>query len=94
MQIPIASLDDPRLDSYCALKQTNETRWANEFVVEGDKLTRRLAVLLGSEGHGLTADQIASCDRRVTIPMQSHTDSLNVAMTAGIVLCQFRQLKN
>lgn len=38
----IGDIDDPRLDAYRSLKQTNDTRWQRQFVVEGDKLARRL----------------------------------------------------
>lgn len=46
----------------------------------------RLALLLGSEGHGLSADWVARCDRAVTIPMAPQVDSFNVAVAAGILL--------
>lgn len=45
-----------------------------------------LAVLFGHQGHGLSRELLALCDRNVTIPMQPGVDSLNVAVTAGIVL--------
>ncbi|KOV89851.1 rRNA methyltransferase [Nocardia sp. NRRL S-836] len=45
---------------------------------------RRVAVLLGSEGPGLTDEAIAAADLAVRIPMSSGVDSLNVA-TAGAV---------
>jgi tRNA G18 (ribose-2'-O)-methylase SpoU len=44
----------------------------------------RVAVLLGSEGHGLTADAIETADAAVCIPMVDGVDSVNVA-TAGAV---------
>jgi tRNA G18 (ribose-2'-O)-methylase SpoU len=40
--IRIASLDDPLLEPFRELKKTNATRWQGQFVVEGDKLVRRL----------------------------------------------------
>lgn len=40
--IPIANLDDPRLDVYRHLKQTNQTRWEQIFIAEGEKLVERL----------------------------------------------------
>lgn len=40
--IPIDSLDDPRLDVYRSLKQTNRTRYDSLFVVEGMTVTQRL----------------------------------------------------
>ncbi|MBI1901511.1 MAG: RNA methyltransferase [Planctomycetia bacterium] len=46
----------------------------------------RLAVLFGSEGHGLDPRWLAICNRRVTIPMREGMDSLNVAAAAGIAL--------
>ena len=45
---------------------------------------RRVAVVLGSEGPGLTAAALAAVDLRVRIPMASGADSLNVA-TAGAI---------
>ena len=47
---------------------------------------QRLAIVLGGEGAGLDDDLIARCDHRVTIPMHRGTDSLNVAVAAGIFL--------
>ena len=39
----------------------------------------KLAVLLGTEGDGLSDGTIASCDHTVRIPMSHGVDSLNVA---------------
>jgi tRNA G18 (ribose-2'-O)-methylase SpoU len=44
----------------------------------------RVAVLLGSEGPGLTPEALAAADHAVAIPMTGGVDSLNVA-TAGAV---------
>lgn len=49
----------------------------------------RLALALGCEGHGLSADFVAQCDRQVTIRMADGVDSLNVAIAAGIFLHHF-----
>jgi tRNA G18 (ribose-2'-O)-methylase SpoU len=46
----------------------------------------RLALMLGSEGHGLSAESLALCDQQVTIPMQLGIDSLNVAVAAAVFL--------
>lgn len=46
---------------------------------------RRTAVVLGAEGPGLAADLLARA-KTVRIPMADGFDSLNVAVTAGIVL--------
>jgi tRNA G18 (ribose-2'-O)-methylase SpoU len=49
----------------------------------------RLAILFGNEAAGLSNEIAAACDRRVTIPMRRGTDSLNVAVAAGIFLYHF-----
>jgi tRNA G18 (ribose-2'-O)-methylase SpoU len=49
----------------------------------------RLALVFGSEGHGLDAEIIAECDEQVTLPMQLSTDSLNLATASGIFLYEY-----
>ena len=44
----------------------------------------RFAVLLGSEGHGLTDVALAAADELVRIPMAEGVDSLNVATAAAV----------
>ena len=44
----------------------------------------RLAVVLGTEGDGLTDDTIAACDWTVRIPMSHGVDSLNVAAASAV----------
>ena len=46
----------------------------------------RTALVLGTEGAGLSDDAAARVDRRVRIPMAAGVDSLNVATAAGIAL--------
>lgn len=53
----------------------------------------RFALAFGNEARGLTPAQAAACDRRVTIPMGLGTDSLNVAVAAGIFLYHFTQVR-
>lgn len=51
----------------------------------------KLAVVLGSEGDGLTADTIAKCDYTVKIPMYHGVDSLNVAAASAVAFWQLRK---
>jgi tRNA G18 (ribose-2'-O)-methylase SpoU len=44
----------------------------------------RLAVVLGTEGPGLSAAAMRAADRRVRIPMSAGVDSLNVAAAAAV----------
>jgi len=46
----------------------------------------RVALLLGTEGDGLTSQALAAADSVVTIPMQGGVDSLNVASAAAVAL--------
>lgn len=48
-----------------------------------------VVVLVGNEDAGLSDEFINLADRRVTIPMHSGTDSLNVSVAAGIFLHHF-----
>lgn len=50
----------------------------------------RLALLLGSEGDGLTQHTIAHCDYTVKIPMYHDVDSLNVAAASAVAFWQLR----
>lgn len=49
------------------------------------------AVLVGGEGAGLPAAFLERCDAHVTIPMQAPVESLNVAVTAGLLLYEARR---
>ena len=51
----------------------------------------KLAVLLGSEGDGLTPETIAACDYNVMIPMSHGVDSLNVAAASAVAFWQLRR---
>ena len=44
-----------------------------------------IAVLIGSEAHGLPLDVVASAGHRVSIPMPGGTESLNAAIAAAII---------
>jgi tRNA G18 (ribose-2'-O)-methylase SpoU len=44
----------------------------------------RVALVLGAEGPGLTAEVLAAADLRVRIPMAPSVDSLNVAAAAAV----------
>ena len=48
----------------------------------------KLAVVLGTEGDGLAASTISSCDYTVRIPMKHGVDSLNVAAASAVAFYQ------
>jgi tRNA G18 (ribose-2'-O)-methylase SpoU len=53
----------------------------------------KLALMLGSEGFGLTADAESMSDHLVHIPIERGVDSLNVAVAAGIALEQMTRTR-
>lgn len=56
------------------------------------KRSARTVLLFGNEATGLTEEWIELADRQVTLPMDGNTDSLNVAMAAGIFLYHYTRL--
>jgi 23S rRNA (guanosine2251-2'-O)-methyltransferase len=65
--------------------------WIYAAGADGDRpdeidFTGKVALVLGSEGKGIRRNVLEHCDRIVTIPMQGHVDSFNVA-TAAAILC-------
>jgi len=50
----------------------------------------RLAIVLGTEGEGLTDATIAQCDYTVKIPMYHGVDSLNVAAASAVAFWELR----
>jgi len=50
------------------------------------KLTRTLALVLGSESSGLSRNLLQTCDLHLSVPLKGRIDSLNVAVVAGLVL--------
>jgi len=47
-----------------------------------------VAVALGNERHGLPRAWLEAADERVAVPAHGPVDSLNVAVAAGVVLCE------
>ena len=58
-----------------------EQRWVGDADFSGD-----CCVVLGSEGHGLSAPVLAACQEAVAIPMENGVGSLNVASAAAVFL--------
>ena len=50
----------------------------------------KLAIILGTEGDGLSGQTIADCDYTVCIPMSHDVDSLNVAAASAVAFWQLR----
>lgn len=55
------------------------------------KAAEKLAIVLGTEGDGLSRETIAACDYAVKIPMAHGVDSLNVAAAAAVAFWELRR---
>jgi TrmH family RNA methyltransferase len=62
---------------------------------EATDLSVPVAILIGSEAHGLSSEVIAACSATITIPMQSAVESINAAVAGAVVLFEAaRQRRN
>ena len=59
---------------------------SGETVLDDASWEGKIALLVGSEEEGLPPEILRAVDVRVKIPMQGSVDSLNVSVTAGILL--------
>jgi len=71
-----------------SLKEKNF--WVYAAEAQGDAIptidfSGRVAVVLGSEGKGIRRNVLDHCDRRISVPMTGHVDSLNVATAAAVI---------
>ena len=48
-------------------------------------------LVFGSEAHGLTSEELALVDEKVVIPMDANVESLNLAVSAGVILFEARR---
>ena len=67
--------------------------WIVAAALEGENaltadLTGPLALVIGSEGEGISHLTLSLCDRRVTLPMLGKISSLNASVAAGVLLYQ------
>jgi len=82
------SLDTLKAAGFTCLSMTPDPSAASIDDVNRDQ---RLAVLLGSEGQGLSQAAFDACDVRVRIPMNPGVDSLNVSAASAITFYALQQ---
>lgn len=68
-----------------ALREDSVTIDDNELNSE-----KKLAIIMGNEGHGLPQETIDKCDYTALIPMREGIDSLNVAAASAVSFWQLR----
>ncbi len=65
----------------------------NTLSIDEKRLAKeeKLAIVLGTEGDGLSEKTIADCDYTVKIPMANGVDSLNVAAASAVAFWELRK---
>ena len=93
-QIEWTFLADDSLDEIKALgfKTVAMALKDNSLSIVDPRLTaeKKLAIIMGTEGDGLSDVTIAGCDFTVKIPMYHGVDSLNVAAASAVAFYQLR----
>jgi len=87
-RVPVFAIGED--EAYAALQQRG-FQFVAAVVREGESPARLrwdtpTALLLGSEGRGLSAAWLARATHRVTLPMPGQTESLNAAVAASLLL--------
>ena len=83
---PISSLNDYGFRTAAMALKDNSVSIDDERLMNEE----RLAIVMGTEGDGLSDDVIQSADYVVRIPMAHGVDSLNVAAAAAVAFWQLR----
>ena len=97
-QVPWAYLDETLeqggLERLKAIGYKNAAMALSDEAISIDdprlKGEERLAIVLGSEGDGLSHKAIEGCDYVAKIPMMNGVDSLNVAAAAAVIFWELR----
>ncbi len=68
----------------------------NSLSIDDSRLTdeKKLAIIMGTEGDGLSDKTISECDFTVKIPMYHGVDSLNVAAASAVAFYQLGNKQN
>jgi len=93
LRVPFARIDpwpgrlaDFRSHGFTLVALTPQTPAVPLAVFAGAPPAGKLALILGTEGSGLSAEVEALADVRVRIPIRAEIDSLNLALASGIAL--------
>ncbi len=73
--------------------------WITAAVTDGTNyqkadLTGPLALVIGSEGEGISRLVLENCDRKVSLPLKGKIGSLNASVAAGILMYAVLQKRN
>lgn len=88
LRIPIFYLKEKGFQIVAATEKTSESMYDVDF-------SKPTALIMGSEGKGISSSALALCDIKAKIPMAGEIGSLNVSVATSIILYEaVRQRKN
>lgn len=97
-QIEWTFLDDDSFDKIKSLgfKTVAMALKDNTLSIDDPRLAeeKKLAIIMGTEGDGLSDETISDCDFTVKIPMYHGVDSLNVAAASAVAFYQLGKKSN
>lgn len=74
----------------CGVEQVNGSSKLHEYEIE----SKKIVVVFGNEVKGVSQEVLNLCDQFIEIPQSGTKHSLNISVSAGIVLWElYRQLK-
>lgn len=68
------------------IEQTDQSKMISNFKADTDK---KYAIILGNEVHGIGDEALALCDLCIEIPQYGTKHSLNVSVSAAIMIWEF-----
>lgn len=96
-QLPIVYVTDTELALRSLHSRSITVTAAHPHAASRDIRTlptsRSRCLVLGAEGHGISAEVLEQCNEFVTIPMRPGADSLNVASASAVLLWELHKMK-
>ena len=79
-------ISDNNATNIFTLKNLGSTEIKDGVQISCGKInfTGKCGIVFGNEGNGMSKGSIEACDDKITIPMNSDSESLNVSVAAGI----------
>jgi TrmH family RNA methyltransferase len=83
----IQFLKENNINIFCAALQASVEYHTQDY-------TKPTAIVVGTEATGLTNEWLENATQNIIIPMQGEIDSMNVSVTAGILIFEAKKQRN
>ncbi len=92
--VPLVRCTEEAFVAWAAGREVIGTAGSAKLDYREAKVGKDAVVLMGSESDGLTPGLLAACSQVVRIPMWGRTESLNLAVSTGVMLYEVMRHKN